>query len=121
MRSGLAYPLASLLKQAHPDPQANFVRLSGADGFSRNLPIEKAMHPDSLIAYSMNGEKLTINHGFPLRAVIPGWYGMDSVKWLRSVEVRREDEAERNSARALCQGDSITSHWRSPVRARLAQ
>lgn len=84
--------LASILKQSDPDPKANFVRLSGADGFSRNLPIEKAMHPDSLIAYSMNGEKLTVNHGFPLRTVIPGWYGMDSVKWLRSVEVRREDQ-----------------------------
>ena len=51
------------------------------------------MHADSLVAFSMNGEKLPTNHGFPLRAVIPGWYGMDSVKWLRSVEVRHEDEA----------------------------
>jgi DMSO/TMAO reductase YedYZ molybdopterin-dependent catalytic subunit len=86
-------PLASLLQRAHGHAKANFVRLSGADGFSRNLPIEKAMHPDSLIVYSMNGEKLPVNHGFPLRAVIPGWYGMDSVKWLRSVEVRREEES----------------------------
>ena len=71
------------------------------------------MHPDSLIAYSMNGEKLTINHGFPLRAVIPGlvWHGLREVATL--VEVRREDRTERNSAGALYQGDSITSHWRS--------
>jgi DMSO/TMAO reductase YedYZ molybdopterin-dependent catalytic subunit len=86
-------PLASLLQRGHGHAEANFVRLSGADGFSRNLPMEKAMHPDSLIVYSMNGEKLPVNHGFPLRAVIPGWYGMDSVKWLRSIEVRREDES----------------------------
>jgi DMSO/TMAO reductase YedYZ molybdopterin-dependent catalytic subunit len=92
-------PLAALIGQAHPSSQANFVRLSGADGFSRNLPLEKAMHADSLVAFSMNGEKLPTNHGFPLRAVIPGWYGMDSVKWLRSVEVRHEDEA-RVSLRA---------------------
>jgi DMSO/TMAO reductase YedYZ molybdopterin-dependent catalytic subunit len=86
-------PLAALIERARPSSQSNFVRLGGADGFSRNIPIEKAMHPDSLIAFSMNGEKLPTNHGFPLRAVIPGWYGMDSVKWLRSIEVRREEEA----------------------------
>ena len=48
------------------------------------------MHPDTLLAYSMNGEKLPPSMGFPLRAVIPGWYGMDSVKWLRSVNFERE-------------------------------
>src|SRR5258706_8130059 len=83
--------LASLLAKTRPRAEARFVRLSGADGFSRSIPIEKAMHPDTLIAHSMNGEKLPVNHGFPVRAVIPGWYGMDSVKWLRSVEVLTGD------------------------------
>ena len=45
------------------------------------------MGPDPLLALTMNGEKLPVNHGFPLRAIIPGWYGMDSVKWLRSIDV----------------------------------
>jgi DMSO/TMAO reductase YedYZ molybdopterin-dependent catalytic subunit len=83
--------LASLLAKARPVADARFVRLSGADGFSRCIPIEKAMHPATLIVHSMNGEKLPANHGFPLRAVIPGWYGMDSIKWLRSVEVLTGD------------------------------
>jgi DMSO/TMAO reductase YedYZ molybdopterin-dependent catalytic subunit len=83
--------LAALLAKARPGEEGRVVRLSGADGFSRSIPIEKAMHPDTLIAHNMNGEKLPVNHGFPLRAVVPGWYGMDSVKWLRSVEVLAGD------------------------------
>src|SRR5206468_3324474 len=80
-----------LLARASPGAEARFVKLSGADGFSRAIPLEKAMHPDTLIAHNMNGEKLRVKHGFPLRAVVPGWYGMDSVKWLRSVEVLAGD------------------------------
>ena len=53
----------------------------------------KAMHPDTLLAYSMNGEKLLAKHGLPLRAIIPGWYGMDSVKWLREISVLTEPDA----------------------------
>jgi DMSO/TMAO reductase YedYZ molybdopterin-dependent catalytic subunit len=79
--------LASLLQTARPDKEAGAVRLSGADGFSRVIPIAKALNPDPLLALTMNGEKLPVNHGFPVRALIPGWYGMDSVKWLRSIEV----------------------------------
>jgi DMSO/TMAO reductase YedYZ molybdopterin-dependent catalytic subunit len=81
------YPLASLLEAVEAGHEAKFVRLSGADGFARSIPISKARHPDTLIAYNMNGERLPANHGFPLRAVIPGWYGMDSVKWLSDIEI----------------------------------
>ena len=79
--------LASLLEPARPKTEAGAVRLVGVDGFSRAIPIAKAMSPDTLLALTMNGEKLPINHGFPVRAIIPGWYGMDSVKWLRRIEV----------------------------------
>jgi DMSO/TMAO reductase YedYZ molybdopterin-dependent catalytic subunit len=88
-------PLRSLLERVEPKPEAAFVRLSGADGFSRSIPLAKAMHADTLIAYTMNSEKLPVKHGFPLRAVIPGWFGMDSVKWLREIEIRA-DESNRN-------------------------
>jgi DMSO/TMAO reductase YedYZ molybdopterin-dependent catalytic subunit len=80
-------PLASLLQAARPAEGAGAVRLSGADGFARVIPLAKAIGPDPLLALAMNGEKLPVNHGFPVRALIPGWYGMDSVKWLRSIEV----------------------------------
>jgi DMSO/TMAO reductase YedYZ molybdopterin-dependent catalytic subunit len=84
--------LAALLSKARVASGARSVRLSGADGFSRMIPISKASHADSLIVFTMNGERLTANHGFPMRAVIPGWYGMDSVKWLNDIQVLPDDE-----------------------------
>lgn len=53
--------------------------------YQRSLPIEMAMHPDVLLAYEMNGEPLAQEHGYPLRLIVPGWYGMASVKWLRRI------------------------------------
>lgn len=91
--------LGALLQEAAPDGQAKSVRLSGADGFARTIPLTKALHGDALIALGMNGEKLPVNHGFPMRAIIPGWYGMDSVKWLNRVDVLREDATSRDYVR----------------------
>jgi DMSO/TMAO reductase YedYZ molybdopterin-dependent catalytic subunit len=50
--------------------------------FARSLPLDKALHPDTLLAYEMNGEPLPPEHGGPVRLLVPGWYGMASVKWL---------------------------------------
>ena len=58
--------------------------------YLRSLPIDVAMHPDTLLAYEMNGEALSREHGYPLRLIVPGWYGMASVKWLRRISVLRE-------------------------------
>ena len=79
--------LAELLDRAVLRPEGRFVRFTGQDGFIRSIPLEKATHADTLLAYRMNREKLPLMHGGPLRALISGWYGMDSVKWLRKVEV----------------------------------
>jgi DMSO/TMAO reductase YedYZ molybdopterin-dependent catalytic subunit len=79
--------LGSLLEASQPSNEATAVRLSGADGFSRVIPLTKARHPDTLLALTMNGEKLPVNHGFPVRAIVPGWYGMDSVKCVREIDV----------------------------------
>jgi DMSO/TMAO reductase YedYZ molybdopterin-dependent catalytic subunit len=54
--------------------------------FVRSLPLEQALHPDTLLAYAMNGEALSAEHGFPLRLIVPGWYGMAAVKWLTRIE-----------------------------------
>jgi DMSO/TMAO reductase YedYZ molybdopterin-dependent catalytic subunit len=56
----------------------------GAIPFARSLPLEKARR-DVLLAYQMNGRDLAPSHGFPLRAIVPGWYGMASVKWLKRI------------------------------------
>lgn len=54
--------------------------------FERSLPIEVALHPDTLLVYQMNSEPLPAGHGAPVRLLVPGWYGVASVKWL--VEIR---------------------------------
>ena len=58
--------------------------------YSRSLPLATALHHDTLLAYEMNGEPLTTGHGFPLRLVVPSWYGMASVKWLTHIQIADE-------------------------------
>ncbi|MED1470949.1 sulfite oxidase [Bacillus salipaludis] len=55
--------------------------------FSRSLPIEKALHPDTIIAYEYNGKPLPFKHGFPLRLIVPEWHAMASVKWIKKITV----------------------------------
>src|SRR5438874_445063 len=97
------FPLADILRQVGVKSTAREVVLEGADNgaiaesprpigkvhFARSLPINKAMD-DVVLAYKMNGEQLPASHGFPLRAVVPGWYGMASVKWLRRIIVTED-------------------------------
>ncbi len=64
---------------------AEHERVAAAHGplaFARSLPLAKALHPDTLLAYAMNGDELPAAHGFPVRLIVPGWYGMASVKWV---------------------------------------
>ena len=93
--------LSEILKLAGLCPEAREVILQGADlgipddapapaepiHFARSLTLAEAQAPDVLLAYKMNGEALTATHGFPLRAIVPGFYGMASVKWLSKIEV----------------------------------
>lgn len=92
--------LSELLRTAGLKENAREVILEGADKgmaseaphpdgrihFARSLPLKKAVD-DVLLAYQMNGDLLPPSHGFPLRAVVPGWYGMASVKWLHRIIV----------------------------------
>ena len=55
--------------------------------FQRALPLEEALRGEVLLAYEMNGAPLPPQHGFPLRLVVPGWYGMTNVKWLERIEL----------------------------------
>ena len=57
--------------------------------YQRSLPLADALRDDVLLAYEMNGEPLPPQHGFPLRLVVPGWYGMTNVKWLERIDRRR--------------------------------
>jgi DMSO/TMAO reductase YedYZ molybdopterin-dependent catalytic subunit len=88
--------LRTLLKQARIPSDASEVVLEGADSgefpglggeyrFARSLPLSKAMAPDVLLAYEMNGEPISVERGGPVRAIVPGWYATDSVKWLTRI------------------------------------
>jgi DMSO/TMAO reductase YedYZ molybdopterin-dependent catalytic subunit len=91
--------LDSLLERAQPLSEARAVRFVAADGYARSIPLAKARHADTLIAHGMNGERLPQKHGFPLRAIVPGWYGMDAVKWLQRIELLTAEEDNPSMAR----------------------
>jgi DMSO/TMAO reductase YedYZ molybdopterin-dependent catalytic subunit len=87
-------PLATVLEEAGVDPGAIEVVFTGADhgiergveqDYQRSLTVDEALLPDMLLAYAMNGAPLPPQHGFPLRLVAPGWYGMAHVKWLTDI------------------------------------
>jgi DMSO/TMAO reductase YedYZ molybdopterin-dependent catalytic subunit len=92
-------PLHQVLRQAKPAPDGVDVTFEGADhgaydqyediAFVRSLALAHATDPAAgiLIAYEMNGEPLSPDHGAPFRLVVPGWYGMASVKWLTRIDV----------------------------------
>jgi len=61
--------------------------MPGEFPYARSLPILQAMHPDTLLAYEYNGRPLTRKHGFPLRLIVPHWYAMASVKWVKRIIV----------------------------------
>lgn len=56
--------------------------------FARSMSLADAMNPNNLLCYEMNGAPLPQSHGFPLRLIAPGWYGIANVKWLKRIEVR---------------------------------
>ena len=59
--------------------------------FSRSLPLEKALDPATIIAYEYNNHPIPFKHGFPLRLIVPGWYAMASVKWIKKITVIDEE------------------------------
>lgn len=78
------WPLTDLLAMARPKAKAAFLHLIGRDGFSRSI-LAGEMGPDALLATRLNHEPLTPEHGAPWRALLPGRYGMNSVKWLERI------------------------------------
>jgi DMSO/TMAO reductase YedYZ molybdopterin-dependent catalytic subunit len=102
-------PLAPLLAEAGPVDGAREVVFTGLDrgfeggeeqAFERSLPLDEALRDDVLLAYEMNAAPLLPQHGFPLRLVVPGWYGMTHVKWLTRITVVDEPFAGYQQAHA---------------------
>ena len=84
--------LADILADARPKPQARYLWSQGADWgtfeqveiphYQKDLPLARALAPDTLLAFAMNGAPLSAENGFPVRLVVPGYFGTNSVKWL---------------------------------------
>jgi DMSO/TMAO reductase YedYZ molybdopterin-dependent catalytic subunit len=97
-------PLQALMDRAELEDGACEIVLEGADqgipaeepkppgpiSYARSVPLEKAAQPEVLIVYQMNGRDLSGDHGYPVRAVVPGHYGIASVKWLTRITAVRE-------------------------------
>lgn len=119
--------LRDVLSAAGARLDAPHVHLAGADrgevegrvvAFVRSVPREKALEDDTIVALGLNGEPLTPEHGAPARAVVPGWYGMASVKWLERIEPRDEPSDDhfmvRDYTRAAPGGGQEPLDWMEP-------
>ena len=80
-----------------PGPGGN--ELTITEQFARSMSVAEALNPHNLLCYEMNGEPLPPEHGFPVRLIAPGWYGVANVKWLTRIEVTNQRWAGRFMAR----------------------
>src|SRR6185503_17409873 len=94
-------PLVAVLDAAGVEPGTIEILVEGIDRgkpsdgppdipFARSLPLEKARHPDTILAFEMNDQSLPTDHGAPLRLIVPAWYGMAAVKWVGRIEALTE-------------------------------
>ena len=109
-------PLKTVLDMAGVKPNAKEFVFFGADKgeeevdfrgnitkvvqqFGRSMSREKSLSPELLLAYNMNGEPLTKHQGFPLRLIVPGWYGVTNVKWLSEIYLQEDEYLGKFQAR----------------------
>ena len=121
--------LADVLKRAGAKPSAVAVLFDGADvplgsmqDFRRSITVKKALDPNTLLAYEMNGQALPVKHGFPLRVVAPGWASDSWVKWLTSITVLDKEwdgfwmkTAYRKPDHPVAPGTALTPDQMVPV------
>jgi DMSO/TMAO reductase YedYZ molybdopterin-dependent catalytic subunit len=104
--------LKGLIDEAKPLADAREVISWGADegeetirnekyrqNFARSMTLDELARSEAIVAWEMNGQPLTADHGFPVRVVVPGWYGVQNVKWLNGLEVSNERFMGRFQAR----------------------
>jgi DMSO/TMAO reductase YedYZ molybdopterin-dependent catalytic subunit len=92
----------------------------GIEHFARSLPLEEALREDVILAWEMNGQPLTAEHGAPLRLVVPGWYGIASVKWLSRIDVlERPFEGHFQKDRYVYRGDPFDADGTPVTRMRV--
>jgi sulfite oxidase len=121
--------MSDVLKKAGVNTAGRNVEMHAADrplgtmpAFVRQVPMAKALHPDTLIAYEMNGEPIPLVHGAPLRAIIPGWEGAYSIKWLNALNVIAADSSSfwvatgyRYPTRRVAPGAAVDAKEMAPL------
>jgi len=121
--------LRDVLEKAGIKSSATEILCDGADvplgkmpDFQRTIPTAKALHPDTLLAYEMNGQTLPVQHGFPLRVISPGWASDSWVKWLQHIEVLDHEfegfwmkSAYRHPTHAVPPGTAVDASQMVPV------
>ena len=80
-------PLKSILEKAEVLPEAIYVVFRCADGYDVGIPLDRGLMDGTILAYEMNGVPLPTEHGFPVRAIVPGLYGMMNAKWITDIEL----------------------------------
>lgn len=85
------FPLRDLLDEAGLESSVVDLKLEAADGYTESIPLGEALQADTLLVYLMDGQPLTTEHGFPLRLIVPGIFGMKNVKWITRIEAVAED------------------------------
>ena len=84
-------PAAAVVDLAVPKPEARYVMVHGADGYTTNMPLSVLRAPGVLLAHMQDGEPLEPAHGFPVRLVVPALYGWKSAKWVTGIELMAEE------------------------------
>lgn len=121
--------VADLLKKAGAKSAATHIWVSGADRpmgtqppFVRQVPMPKAMHPDTLVAWAMNDQPIPAVHGAPLRLIVPGWEGAYAIKWLNSITVANKEldgfwvaTAYRYPSRRVSPGAAVDAKDMAPL------
>lgn len=123
--------LADVLKRAGVKPAGKYVLMNGGDtpvgtmpDFQRTIPLAKALDANTILAYDMNGAALPVSHGFPLRAVVPGWAGDCWVKWLTEITILDKEfdgffmkTGYRHPGKAVTPGSAVDPAQMKPVEA----
>ncbi|WQF77652.1 Putative oxidoreductase, molybdopterin-binding domain, eukaryotic molybdopterin oxidoreductase [Colletotrichum destructivum] len=118
LRDVLADATCNEMNIANMPSSVKHVHLVGLEAYAASIPIAKALDPlgDVLLAFRMNGEPLPRDHGYPLRAVVPGNVAARSVKWLRRIALSDEESPsqwQRRDYKAFCPGEGPEPDWDS--------
>jgi DMSO/TMAO reductase YedYZ molybdopterin-dependent catalytic subunit len=117
-------PLKDILEKAKIAPSTKYIVFRCSDGYDVGIPLDKGLMEETILAYEMNLAPLTSKHGFPLRAIVPGLYGMMNPKWITEIELVDkvyEGYWQRNGWTNIAEynlGSSIVIPGQDPIRHR---